>query len=149
MQLKRRALGALAGLLTVASLGGTAIGADRAYTEGTVSSVSAVRTEPGMFDAYMAYLAGPYKQIMESAKAAGLVVDYRVYATTPRSPGDPDVYLITTYKNMAAMDGLQDKMDPIQEKVQGDQAAQTAKTIERGKMRELIGSQLVRKLELK
>lgn len=149
MKLKSRALGALAGLLAVASWGGTAIGADRAYTEGTVSSVSAVRTEPGMFDAYMAYLAGPYKQVMEGAKAAGLVVDYRVYSTTPRSPGDPDVYLITTYKNMAAMDGLQDKMDPIQEKVQGDQAAQTAKTIERGKMRELIGSQLIRKLELK
>lgn len=149
MMSKSRALGALVGLFALAGLGGAAVAADRAYTEGTVSSVSALRTEPGMFDAYMAYLAGPYKQVMESAKAAGIVVDYRVWVTTPRSPGDPDVYLITTYKNMAALDGMQEKMDPIQEKVQGDAATQSAKTIERGKMRKSLGSQLIRKLELK
>jgi len=149
MELKSRALGALAGLFALVAVSGTATAADRAYTEGTVSSVSALRTEPGMFDAYMAYLAGPYKQIMDEAKAAGIIVDHRVYATSPRSPGDPDVYLITTYKNMAALDGLADRMEPIQEKALGDEAARMAKTIERGKLRTPVGSQLIRKLDLK
>ena len=33
----------------------------RAYREGPVINVSYIRTKPGMFDKYMAYLAGPYK----------------------------------------------------------------------------------------
>ena len=67
-------------------------------------NVSSIRTEPGKFEDYLAWLAGPYKQLMEAQKAAGLIVDYAVYATTPRSPNDPDLYLVTVYKNMAALD---------------------------------------------
>ncbi len=47
MKLKSRALGALAGLLAVVTLGGTATAADRPYTEGPVSIVTSIRTEPG------------------------------------------------------------------------------------------------------
>lgn len=149
MNLKTRALGALAVLLSFFTLTGPAAAADRPYTEGPVVNVSAIRTEPGMFDAYMTYLAGPYKQSMEAQKAAGLIVDYSVHTVAPRGPDDPDLYLITVYKNMAALDGLQDKMDPIQEKIFGSEQQQTAKTIERGKMRTLVGSQLLRRLILK
>ena len=149
MNLKTRALGALAALLSFFSLAGIAAAADRPYTEGPVVNVSAIRTQPGMFDAYMAYLAGPYKQSMEAQKAAGLILDYSVHTVAPRSPDDPDLYLITVYKDMAALDGLQDKMDPIQEKVFGSEQQQAAKTIERGKMRTLVGNQLLRQLILK
>ena len=47
MKLKSRALGALAGLFAVVTLGGTATAADRVYTDGPVSVVTSVRTEPG------------------------------------------------------------------------------------------------------
>ena len=50
--------------------------ADRPYTEGPVLIVSSIRTEPGMFEEYMKYLAGPYKQLMEGYKKAGIIVDY-------------------------------------------------------------------------
>jgi hypothetical protein len=36
----------------------------RSYREGPVISVSYIRTKPGMFDKYMAYLDGPYKTIV-------------------------------------------------------------------------------------
>ena len=68
MAFVRRTLGALAGLLAFAALTGIATAADRPYTEGAVVNVSAVRTEPGMFQEYMKYLAGPYKQMMEEQK---------------------------------------------------------------------------------
>ncbi len=71
--------------------------------------VSAIRTEPGMFETYMKYLGTTYKQLMEEQKKAGIILDWSVYQTTPRSPDDPDLYLIVTYKNMAAMDGLADR----------------------------------------
>ena len=89
MQLKMRALGALAGLLSIFALSGLAAAADRAYTEGVVVDVASIRTEPGMFDEYLKYLAGPYKQLMEEQKKAGIIVDYAVYAVSPRGPDDP------------------------------------------------------------
>lgn len=148
MQLKTRALGALAGLLLVA-VSGAVSAADRPYTEGPVVDVATVRTEPGKFDDYLRYLAGPYKQLMEEQKKAGIIVSYAVYQATPRGPHDPDLYLVTTYKNMAALDGLDARTDPIQEKIFGSLDQQSTTTIERGKLRTLIGSQHIRELVLK
>lgn len=149
MSLKTRALGALAGLLLSFLAVGVAGAADRPYSEGTVSDVAAIRTEPGKFDDYLAWLAGPYKQLMEAQKAAGLIVDYAVYSTTPRSPQDPDLYLVTVYKNMAALDDLNAKSDPISEKLQGSMAEQNKAYVERGKIRTVLGSELIREAVLK
>jgi L-rhamnose mutarotase len=149
MSLKTRALGALAGLLVSFLAIGVAGAADRPYSEGTVSEISSIRTEPGKFEDYLAWLAGPYKQMMEAEKAAGIIVDYAVYATTPRSPSDPDLYLVTVYKNMAALDDLAAKSDPIAEKLQGSMAEQNKAYIERGKMRTVLGSELIREAVLK
>ena len=149
MKFKSRALGALAGVFAFAALSGTAAAADRPYTEGTVTNVSAIRTMPGMFDDYMAWLAGPYKQAMEAQKAAGVIVSYAVYVTVPRSPEDPDIYLLTTYKNMAALDDLSARLDPIYEKLQGSMAEQNKAYIERGKMRTVLGDEMIRQMVLK
>ena len=149
MKLKTRALGALAGLLSTVALIGIAAAADRPYTEGEVVNVSAVRTEPGMFEEYMKYLAGPYKQPMEEQKKAGVIVDYAIYAANPRSPHDPDLYLIIVYKNMAALDDLNAKTDAITEKVFGTLDQQSAATVQRGKLRTLLGSENIRELNLK
>lgn len=145
----RRALGALGGLLSLMVVASPAVAADRPYTEGAVVNVSAVRTEPGMFDEYMKYLAGPYKQVMEEQKKAGVIVDYAIYAADPRSPHDPDLYLITVYKNMAALDDLNAKTDAITEKTFGTLEQQSAATVQRGKLRTLIGSEYIRELNLK
>jgi len=149
MKFKSRALGALAGVFAFAALSGTAAAADRTYTEGTVTNVSAIRTMPGMFDDYMTWLAGPYKQAMEAQKAAGVIVSYAVYVTVPRSPEDPDIYLLTTYKNMAALDDLSARLDPIYEKLQGSMAEQNKAYIERGKMRTVLGDEMIRQMVLK
>jgi L-rhamnose mutarotase len=149
MKIRNRALGALLGLVAFGVLANVAVAADRPYTEGTVSVVNSIRTEPGMFDAYMKYLSTTYKQLMEENKKAGNVVDYAIYQATPRGPNDPDLYLVVTYKNMAAFDGLSERMDVVQEKIVGSEDVQNAKMIERGKMRTQIGSEMLRELVLK
>jgi hypothetical protein len=149
MSLKTRALGALAGLMLSFVAVGVAGAADRPYSEGAVSVVSSIRTEPGMLDSYLAYLAGTWKQQMEAQKAAGIIVDYAVYASAPSSPQDADLYLVTVYKNMAAMDDLDAKTDPISEKIEGNMAAQNKAYIERGKMRTVLGSEMIREVKLK
>jgi L-rhamnose mutarotase len=149
MTIKTRALGALAGLFAFVAVTGAAQAADRPYTEGPVSMVSSIRTEPGMFQTYMKYLSTTYKSLMEEQKKAGIILDYAVYQTTPRSPDDPDLYLVVTYKNMAAMDGLADRTDAIQEKLIGNQEQRDAAIVARGKMRTSVGSEMIRKLDLK
>jgi len=149
MSLKTRALGALAGLLLSFLAFGVAGAADRPFSEGTVSVVASIRTEPGKFDDYLAWLAGPWKQMNEAQKAAGLIVDYFVYSAAPRSPQDADIYLVTVYKNMAALDDLDAKSDPIMEKLQGSLAEQNKAYVERGKIRTVLGSELIREAVLK
>jgi len=147
MQLKKRALGAFVCLISIMAV--NAIAADRPYTEGSVLNVVSVRTEPGMFEEYMKYLSGPYKQTMEEQKKAGIILDYAIYAADPRGPHDPDLYLITVYKNMAALDDLNAKTDPIAEKIVGTLDQQSSANVARGKLRTILGNEYVRQLTLK
>jgi len=38
-------------------------------------------------------------------KKAGLIIGYKVFQASPKSPDQPNVYLEITYKNMAAYAG--------------------------------------------
>ena len=149
MKTKSRALGALLGMFASGLLATAAVAADRPYTEGPVVNVSAIRTEPGMFDEYMKYVAGPYKQFMDEQQKAGIIVSWTVYAVVPQGPHDPDLYLVTTFKNMAALDGLDAKTDPIVDKVYGSMEKSNAGAIDREKIRKLLGDQLMRELVIK
>jgi hypothetical protein len=144
---KKIALGACASaLLFTASL---AAADDQPYTEGHVVNVSAIRTEYGHTEDYLKFLAGNWKKEMEASKAAGLIVDYHVYAAEPRGPNDPDVYLVITYKNWAALDGLADKSDAIASKVYGSVMKSDEGAIDRGKIRRTLGSETIQELVLK
>ena len=121
----------------------------KSYTEGTVMEVTSIRTKPGMFDAYMKWLDTTGKQLREDEKKAGIILDYAVYSVTPRSPQDPNVYLTITYKNMAALDGLEDRVEPFMKKIWASRDAAAKANADRESLREIIGTQLVRKLDLK
>jgi hypothetical protein len=150
MKLKSRALGALAVLVAIAGATSIAAAADRPYTEGPVSIVTSVKTEPGMGDAYMSWLQTGWKKAMEAQKAAGIILGYAVYGTEARGPHEPDLYLVVTYRNMAAFDGLVDRVDPVLEKTfNTNQEQMSQASIERGKMRTILGSEMIRELVLK
>ena len=121
----------------------------RPYTEGPVVTVTSVRTKVGMFDEYMKFVAGNYRRNMEEYKKAGLILDYGVYQAFPHNPHEPDLFLTVTFKNWAAFDGLQDKMDPIDAKVYGSVDASNKGAVDRDKIREILGSQTIQKLQLK
>lgn len=145
-----RILTALAAAVMSMSTMSSALADDsKSYTEGTVTDVSSVRTKPGMFDAYMKWLDTTYKQLMEEEKKAGIIVDYAVYGAVPRSPHDPDLYLTVTFKNLAALDGLDDRLEPIERKVWATRDAANKADADRESMREILGSQLIRRLNLK
>lgn len=78
--------------------------AERVYDNGPVWVISQVETKPGMFDDYMAYLSGKWRQLNEADKKAGYVLDYKVLAVDSPRDHEPDVILMVEYKNMAAFD---------------------------------------------
>jgi len=146
--MKKSTLLLLAAILTI-STSVTRAQEDHAYTQGPVTIVSFVRTEPGMFDEYMRYLSNTYKKLMETQKKQGIVTDYAVYQTLPRGPQDADLILTVTYKNMAALDGLQERTDPLVKEIFGSLPKASSASADRDKMRKQLGSQLVRQLILK
>ena len=122
---------------------------DHAYTEGRVLVVNFVRTQPGMFDEYMRYLDKTYKPLLDEAKKAGIIVDWAIYGARARDPQDADLILTITYKDMAALDTLQARMDPLAKKAFGSLPKAAAAAVDREKLRKEVGSQLVRQLILK
>jgi hypothetical protein len=86
---------------------------------------------------------------MDENKKAGTIVDYHIYQTSPRSLDEPNLYLVVTYKDMAALDGLNDKVEAVQQKIIGSQEVRDQQNIERGKMRTQLGTEMIRELVLK
>src|SRR5450432_2045551 len=101
-----RILFAMSIVLSLGSLATAAYADGRDWTDGPVQNVTFIRTVDGHFDDYMHWLATTYKKQQEAAKAAGLITRYEVLVGQPRSPQDPDIILITEYKNWAALDHL-------------------------------------------
>jgi hypothetical protein len=121
----------------------------RPYTDGPVINVSYIKIKPGMFDAYMKWVATERKTLMDEYKKAGIILDWRVYGAQAKGPNEPDLILTVTYKNMAAFDGLEDRQDVILKKVAGSLDKATAASIKREEMREVLGGELLRELIVK
>ena len=123
---------------------------ERPYTDGPVVIVSAVKVMDGQFENYMAFLNGTWRPMMQASKDAGIVSDFHVYGAQAHNPDEADLYLVTTYPNMAAFDDIDAKMDPIMAKVtkmnykQADEASG-----KRTVMRTLLGEQMLRELVFK
>ena len=134
---------ALCGLTATAQAQSTKV-----YKEGPVIELSYIKIKPGRFDDYMKFLDTTYKTLMEANKKEGLITGYAVYSTNARTPQEPDLILSITYPNMAALDKI-DEADAIAAKLIGPNDVQNKAAIERGPMREVLGSQLMRELILK
>jgi hypothetical protein len=146
--MKKSILLLLAGILVV-STSLTRAEEDHAYTQGPVTMVNFIRTEPGMFEEYIRYLDNTYKKLMEELKKQGAITGYAVYQALPHDANDADVILTVTYKNMAALDTLQASTDPVIKELFGTLPKAASASADREKLRKQVGSQLVRQLLLK
>ena len=121
---------------------------ERAYTEGAVTSVNYIRVEYGSFESYIDWLNSTWKPTMEATKKAGLIIDYKVFTATPKSPDQPNIILWITYKNMAALDrGVE--QEEVAKKVIGSTEVQNKARVARNEYRTLLGGELIRELILK
>ena len=125
----------------------------RAYSYGPVTEVDYIHVEYGHFDEYMKWVTSTWRPTMEAAKKAGLIVGYKVFQSSPKSPDDPNVYLEITFKNMAAYGGnVGDKgieQEYVARKVIGSTEFQNKKRVERSGYRKVLGIELIREIILK
>jgi hypothetical protein len=119
------------------------------YTEGSVWSISMVRTTAGFRDDYLQSLTSTWKRINDEAKKQGLVLSYKVLSAAPAGPDDWDLLLLVEFKNWAALDGVNEKFEAIQQKVIGGQDAQRQLSTKRLEVRRILGGKNARELFLK
>jgi hypothetical protein len=119
---------------------------DKAYTEGTVWTVSMIRVKPGMFDVYMRDVLPLRKKINEEAKKQGLVISSHVLSGNSMGRDDWDVMFLEEYKNWAAFDGISAKYDAIEAKIIGPEDKQVQLMTKRGEVREIVGNKVMQEL---
>jgi len=120
--------------------------AARNYDMGPVWAISYIETKPGMFDDYMQYVGTTWRALQEADKQAGYVLDYDVLAVNDTRDGEPDVILITKYKNMAAFDRPLSEMEAVQAKAFGSVIKSNQAAVARENVRVLRGSLTAREL---
>jgi hypothetical protein len=149
MTLMTRLFCAGGALLSLTALATTAQADGRDWNDGPVVNVAAIRTVDGHFDEYMHWLATTYKSQQEAAKAAGLITSYRVMVVEARTAQEPDIYLVTEYKNWAALDHLGGKFDQVSTQVEGSVEKAAQSEADRAKIRTVLGSRTQQEALLK
>src|SRR2546428_3334953 len=119
------------------------------YTEGPVWELTMVRTKPGMNDDYLKNLAHAYKSTSEEAKKQGIIMDYKIMIGDAANHDDYNVLLLVEYKNMAALDGLRQKTDPIAQKLIGGEEQIRQGSLKRMEIRDILGAKTMREITLK
>lgn len=125
------------------------------FVQGPVWECSSYRTKPGKYSDYMEYLRKNVAKVRVEAEKQGLIVDQRVFVQVPSSPSDWNIMFCTAFKNgSAALDydaEMGKKWGAISAAVLGtdDEEKQEAMAVPRFEMRDFIGSNMMREVELK
>jgi hypothetical protein len=119
------------------------------YTEGAVWDITMIKTKAGMSDDYLKQLAQGLKPIYEEEKKQKLILDYKIMMGDAASPHDFDILIMVQYANMAAFDGLRDKIDPIANKIMGGEDQRRSTMVKRMDVREILGTKTMREITLK
>jgi hypothetical protein len=122
---------------------------ERAYTEGPVTEADYLQVEYGHFEEYIDWLNSTWKPTMEAMKKAGLIIDYKVFRATPKSPDQPNIILMITFKNAAAALDKGVELEAVAKKVICSTECQNKARVARSEYRKLLGNEYIRELILK
>jgi hypothetical protein len=121
----------------------------RQYTDGPVTELDYIQVEYGHFEEYVDWLNSTWKPTMEAMKKAGLIIDYKVVKATPKTPDQPNIILMISFKDgAAALDKLVEQ-EEVAKKVIGSTEFQNKARVGRNEYRKVLGVEYVRELILK
>ena len=140
---------ALIAIVSLSLTGLCSAQSDAPYTDGPVWQITMVKTKAGMSDDYLKALSKIYKSTNDEAKKQGVIMDYKILVGDASGQQDFDILLMEEYPNMAAMDSLREKLDPINKKLIGSEDMQRQGAVKRMEIRDIMGSKLMREVTLK
>jgi len=136
--------------LAVSALSLTAHAQDvRQYTDGPVTELDYIQVEYGHFEEYIDWLNSTWKPTMEAMKKAGLIIDYKVVRATPKTPDQPNIFLMITFKDGAAALDKGVELEEVAKQVIGSTELQNKARVGRNQYRKVLGIEYVRELVLK
>ena len=122
---------------------------NRPYRNGSVWSISLIRTKPGMNAAYLTYVATDWKKEQEEVKKEGLILSYKVLTTTSTYDADGwNLMLMTEYKDLATYEATAAKREAVVQRATGNDQKQMQSYKEREEIREMMGIRLAREMVL-
>ena len=146
----KRAVQLSVGMVCLCLLLASAAVAQDQYTEGTVERVNLIRILPGHFNGFMDDIKSNLQPIWEAEKANGLILNYHVFFNQTKSnPDDWDIGVTLEYKNMAALDGLAQKVLDLRMKQYGDKSKEQKVIDKRVDSAQTVASYLIRNVTMK
>lgn len=119
------------------------------YTTTGAMRVVKYRILPGKMADFYKWLSNAPK-ILGAEKEAGLIQDFHfIHSTEFIGPDKWDVALVIVFKNMAALDEINAKAEPVVAKAWGSPEARAASNKLASESMEVVSSELVRNMELK
>jgi hypothetical protein len=124
-------------------------GSTAPYNEGSVWALSMIKTKTGLSDEYFKQITGTVKPVYEEAKKQKIILSYKILDGEASDSHDFNILILVEYPNMAAFDGLRDKMDPLLTKVMGSEDQRKDMAVKRLDIREILGTKTMREITLK
>ena len=121
----------------------------RQYADGPVIELDYIQVEYGHFEDYIDWLNATWKPTMEAMKKVGLILDYKVVRATPKSPDQPNIILMITFKDGAAALDKGVEQEDVAKQVIGSTEFQNKAREGRNQYRRVLGVEYVRELLLR
>ncbi len=119
------------------------------FTTNGAMRVIKYRIRPGKTADFYKWLSNAPK-ILGAEKQAGLIQDFHfIHSTEFVGPDKYDVALVIQYKDLAALDEINAKAEPIVAKAWGSPEARAASNKLADECMEVVSSELVRNIDLK
>lgn len=153
--MKRTQLGLA--VLLIAAIGSTAVlpqsanaqTTERVWDQGTVWQITTVETKPNMLNSYIKNLSQVWKAFLDKQKEQGDLVSYKMFQVQNVREGEPDLVLMTEFKNMAVFDQSLGDFEKMAAEVMGSLEDMQTDNIAREDMRTIRSTVLLRELHFK
>lgn len=119
------------------------------FTPGDYEDVGMIDVSDGGGIEYANFLADTWRKNQEFAKSKGWITGYQVLANINPRPGEPDLYLVTSFSSLPDAAEEEKRAAAYREFMKASDAQMEAASGDRAKYRTVMGSFLLRQMKFK
>lgn len=119
------------------------------YVEGPLWMMTFVKTKSGLSDEYLKSMTGSLKPIYDEEKKQKIILDYKILSGEAVGNRDFNIIIMVEYPNIAALDGLRERTEPIIDKIIGPTDERRDMAAKRLDIREILATKTMREIWVK